>query len=182
MQTQTLQDYWCQRPYLCQSSKAVFTIGHFDIRQWSRFDEWPFRQKAILVLRKSSRFRVHIVAQWATRYIVAFHIVIPYDIYLLTYSLSEVQPIDKQCRLAIIISTTVICRLKYPEQTAATDSCHAVYHTQITRASIPCHNDRLAVAVSFEVPDSAHPDNHLHRWSPQRSSVGGRPRRLARRL
>jgi len=50
--------------------------------------------------------------------------------YLLTYSLSEVPPMDKQCRSAIIISTTVICRLKYPKQTAAT-------------ASIPCHNGRV---------------------------------------
>jgi len=60
-------------------------------------------------------YRINIVAERANRYIVAFHIAISYDIYLLTYSLSEVPPMDKQCRSAIIISTTVICRLKYPE-------------------------------------------------------------------
>ena len=35
---------------------------------------------------------------------------------------------------------------------------HAVHHTQIIRASIPCHNGHvwhLAIAVSFEVPDAA---------------------------
>jgi len=39
---------------------------------------------------------------------------------------------------------------------AATECHHAVHHTQITRASIPCHNSRLAIAVSSGVTDAAH--------------------------
>jgi len=68
-----------------------------------------------LVDKHHATFMVHIVVRRANRYIVAFYITISYDIYLLTYSLSEVPPMDKQCRLATIISTMVICRLKYPE-------------------------------------------------------------------
>jgi len=71
---------------------------------------------------------------------------------------------DKQCRSMIISSTMVICRLKYPEQMTATECRHAIHHMQVTQASNPCHNSRLAVViVSFEIPDAAHLDDHLHR-------------------
>ena len=54
---------------------------------------------------------------------------------------------------------------------SATECRHAIHHTHITRASIPCHNGHiwhLAIACpSCRCP----PDDHPHRWPPWQSAA-----------
>ena len=61
--------------------------------------------------------------------------------YTNTYRPTRYLPFHKECRLAIIISATVIYRLK--DGQLVTECCHAIYHTQITQALIPCNNGRV---------------------------------------
>jgi len=97
-----------------------------------------------------------------------------------------------QCRLAIIISTTVIFPLERPRigGQSATECRHAVHHTQITRASIPCHSGcvwLLAVVVSIPMPPARRPPTSPTAMTVSGvggpvavGGVGGRPLQLTR--
>ena len=84
--------------------------------------------------------RVHIISRCANWYIVAFYIAISYNTDLLTYLLSEVPPMDKQYKSAIIISKLVIFCLKYPNRRPRQLQ---FYVTMVASVTIPGSHDDL---------------------------------------
>ena len=81
-------------------------------------------------------------------------------------------PLDKQCRSAIIISTTVLCHLKDPEETPVGDRVPPCHIPHANNTSFNSKSQRSRPTPSHHGPARrCPPDDYLHRQPPRQSAV-----------